>query len=69
MKDNYDFSQSIQNPYAKRLKQQITIELDEDTIGYFKNIAEEKGIPYQSIINLYLKDCAEIHRKLEISWI
>jgi len=69
MKDNYDFSQSIQNPYLKRLKQQITIDLDEDTIGYFKNIAEEKGISYQSIINLYLRDCAEIHRKLEISWI
>jgi len=62
MKDNYDFSQSIPNPYAKQLKKQITI-------GYFKNMSKEKGISYQSLINLYLKDCAETHRNLEISWL
>ena len=68
MKDNYDFSDSVQNPYAKRLKKQITIRIDEDTIEYFKKLAEEKGIPYQSLINLYLRDCAETHRKLSVKW-
>jgi predicted DNA binding CopG/RHH family protein len=69
MRDNYDFSQSIPNPYAKQLKKQITIELDENTIGYFKNMSKEKGISYQSLINLYLIDCAETNRNLEISWL
>jgi len=68
MRDNYDFSKSIKNPYAKRMKKQITIRLDEDTIDYFKNLAEEKGIPYQSLINLYLRDCAETHKKLKVEW-
>ena len=68
MKNNYDFSKSVQNPYAKRLKKQITIRIDEDTIEYFKNLAEEKGIPYQSLINLYLRDCAETHRKPNVQW-
>ncbi len=68
MRDNYDFSKSKRNPYAKRLKKQITIRIDEDTIEYFKDMAEEKGIPYQSLINLYLRDCAETHRKLKIKW-
>ena len=68
MRDNYDFSQSIPNPYAKRLKKQITIRLDENTIDYFKCLAEEKGIPYQSLINLYLRDCADIHRELNMKW-
>ncbi|MEM6486541.1 MAG: BrnA antitoxin family protein [Pseudomonadota bacterium] len=68
MRDNYDFSNSIPNPYAQKLKKQISIRLDEDTIAYFKNMAEAKGIPYQSLINLYLRDCAEAHRELEFSW-
>mgnify|MGYP001812794032 FL=1 len=68
MRDNYDFSESIPNPYAKRLKKQITIRLDEDTINYFKDLAEEKGIPYQSLINLYLRDCADSHRELKMKW-
>jgi len=68
MRNNYDFSQSIQNPYAKRLKKQITIRLDKNTIDYFKNLAEEKGIPYQSLINLYLRDCADSHRELNMKW-
>jgi len=68
MRDNYDFSQSIPNPYAKRLKKQITIRLDENTIDYFKDLAEEKGIPYQSLINLYLRDCADTHRELNMKW-
>ncbi len=68
MRDNYDFSESIRNPYAKRLKKQITIRLDENTINYFKDLAEEKGIPYQSLINLYLRDCADTHRELKMKW-
>ena len=68
MRNKYDFSKSVKNPYAKRLKKQITIRLDEDTIGYFKSLAEEKGIPYQSLINLYLQDCMAAHRKLSMKW-
>jgi len=68
MRDHYDFSESTPNPYAQRLKKQITIRLDEDTIGYFKTMAEQKGIPYQSLINLYLRDCAQSHRDLKLDW-
>ncbi len=68
MRDHYDFSKSKKNPYAKKLKKQITIRLDEDTIAYFKALAEQKGIPYQSLINLYLRDCAERSRDLKIKW-
>ena len=56
------------NPYAKRLKKQITIRLGTDIIDYFKRMSEETGIPYQSLINLYLRDCAEHHRKLSLQW-
>lgn len=68
MRDHYDFSKSKKNPYAKKLKKQITIRLDEDTIAYFKGLAEQKGIPYQSLINLYLRDCAERNRDLKLNW-
>ena len=68
MRDSYDFSNSIRNPYAKQMKKQITIRLDEDTISYFKEMADEKGIPYQSLINLYLRDCASTHRELKLEW-
>jgi predicted DNA binding CopG/RHH family protein len=68
MRDEYDFSKSKKNPYAKMTKRQITIRIDEDTVKYFKKMAEEKGVPYQSLINLYLKDCAESHRVLKIKW-
>ena len=68
MRDNYDFSNSIKNPYATKLKKQITIRIDQDTIDYFKSMAEEKEIPYQSLINLYLRDCAQSHRELNLSW-
>ena len=68
MRKNYDFSKSVPSPYAKRLKKQITIRLDEGTIAYFKDLAEEKGIPYQSLINLYLRDCALSQKKPEIDW-
>lgn len=68
MRESYDFSESVKNPYAKRLKKQITIRIDEETISYFKEMAEEKGLPYQSLINLYLRDCAIEHRQLETKW-
>ena len=68
MKNNYDFSDSIQIPYSKRLKKQSAIRLDENTIAYFKGLADDKGIPYQSLINMYLRDCAENHRKLSTKW-
>lgn len=68
MRKHYDFSESVPNPYVQKLKKQITIRLDEDTIEYFKRMAEEKGIPYQSLINLYLRDCAQAHRELKLHW-
>ncbi|MDQ5769056.1 MAG: BrnA antitoxin family protein [Candidatus Thiothrix sulfatifontis] len=68
MRETYDFSNAIKNPYAKRMKQQITIRIDQDTVDYFKAMADDKGIPYQSLINLYLRDCANTHKQLDISW-
>jgi len=68
MRKEYDFSAARKNPYASQLKKQITIRLDEESITYFKSISEEVGIPYQSLINLYLRDCAASHRKLNLSW-
>jgi uncharacterized protein (DUF4415 family) len=69
MRDNYDFSTGIKNPYAKRLKKQITIRLDPETIDYFKTIGASSNIPYQSLINLYLKDCAAHKKKLKMQWV
>ena len=68
MREEYDFSNATKNPYAKRLKKQITINIDADTIDYFKTMAASSGIPYQTLINLYLADCAPQKRKLAISW-
>ena len=68
MRKEYDFSAARKNPYASQLKKQITIRLDEESIGYFKSISEEVGIPYQSLINLYLRDCAASGRKLDLNW-
>ena len=68
MRKEYDFSKGRKNPYAKRLKKQITIRLDRPTIDYFKGIAESSGIPYQTLINLYLRDCAQNSRTLSLEW-
>ena len=68
MRKSYDFSKARRNPYAKRLKQQITIRLDKPTIQYFKDLSEDSGIPYQTLINLYLRDCAVTGRKLSMRW-
>ena len=68
MRKHYDFSKARRNPYAKRLKRQVTIRLDQDTIAYFKNLSDETGIRYQTLINLYLRECAASRKKLSFSW-
>ena len=68
MRKAYDFSKGKKNPYASRLKKQVTIRLEAGTIEYFKDLAEEVGIPYQTLINLYLRDCATSSRRLAMEW-
>ena len=70
MRDHYDFSKmkGKRNPYIKYLKQPVTMRLDKDSVDYFKSLAEESGIPYQTLINLYLRDCAANARKLDLKW-
>ena len=68
MRKEYDFSKAKKNPYANRLKRQVTIRLDEETIEYFKKLSEEAEIPYQTLINLYLRDCAASSRRLSLQW-
>ena len=70
MRDHYDFStmKRRKNPYIKHLKQPVTMRLDRDTVAYFKSMAQETGIPYQGLINLYLRDCAVQRRKLQMKW-
>ncbi len=70
MKKEYDFSgmKSRRNPYAAKLKRQVTIRMSDDVINYFKEMAEQTGIPYQSLINLYLRDCMTHDRKPDLAW-
>lgn len=70
MRAHYDFStmKGRKNPFVKYLKQPVTIRLDRDTVAYFKAMADQTGIPYQSLINLYLRDCAMRRRKLQMEW-
>lgn len=68
MKKQYDFSKAKRNPYIHDLKKQVTIRLDAETIQYFKNLSGDNGVPYQTLINLYLRECARKHKKLNISW-
>jgi len=70
MRDHYDFTKmkGRKNPYTKFLKQPVTMRIDRDTVSYFKSMAEETGIPYQTLINLYLRDCAVQERKLRMEW-
>ena len=68
MRDEYDFSTAKKNPYTQKLKKTITINIEEDTIKYFKSQSEENGIPYQTLINLYLSDCVKNKKKLQINW-
>lgn len=70
MRKHYDFSKmkGKKNPYIKFLKQPVTMRLDKDSLEYFKSLSEESGIPYQTLINLYLRDCAANERKLDLKW-
>ena len=70
MRDKYDIKElnPRKNPYSKRLKKQITININVETVDYFKDMAEQTGIPYQTLINLYLSDCAENKRELKMAW-
>jgi predicted DNA binding CopG/RHH family protein len=68
VKKQYDFSKARPNPYAKRLKKQITLRLDQPTLTYFKNLGERLGMPYQTLINMYLRDCAEHRKELRLQW-
>ena len=70
MKKEYEFSKMKvrKNPYASKLKRQVTIRMGGDVVAYFKNLAEETGIPYQTLINLYLRDCVAHNRKPDLSW-
>ena len=68
MRKNYSFKKARRNPYARKLKKQITIRLDEQTLAYSKTLAEETVIPYQTLINLYLRDCAESKKELNLEW-
>lgn len=68
MRSEYDFSQSRKNPYTKQLNRQITIRLDTAAVDYFKKMAAELGMPYQNLINLYLRDCATEKRRLAFQW-
>ena len=70
MREHYDFSKmkGRKNPYIKYLKQPVTMRLDTDSVDYFKSLSEESGIPYQTLINLYLRDCATNKRKLNMQW-
>jgi uncharacterized protein (DUF4415 family) len=70
MRKEYDFEnmKGCKNPYTKNLKKQVTIRIGVDIIEYFKNQAEETGVPYQNLINLYLRDCVQSNRKLSLNW-
>jgi len=70
MKSEYDLStmKVRKNPYASKLKKSVTMRLSEDVVTYFKNMAREAGVPYQSLINLYLRDCVTKHRQVQIAW-
>lgn len=70
MKAEYDLSRmkSRKNPYAAKLKKPVSMRLSEDVLDYFKNMASDAGVPYQSLINLYLRDCVMKHRKVQIDW-
>ncbi len=68
MRKEYDFSKSRKNPYSKALKRQITIRIEEETIDYFKKLATESGIPYQNLINMFLRECAQSRKKPVMKW-
>ncbi len=68
MRASYDFSKARRNPYAKRLKKQVTIRLDAPTLDYFRDLSEEIGVPYQTLINLYLRECVVEGKRPSLAW-
>jgi len=68
MRDEYDFSKSVKNPYAKKVKKQISIKIEVETIEYFKQLSQKVGIPYQNLINSYLTDCAAKQLEPKLEW-
>ena len=68
MRKSYDFSKARRNPYARKLKKQITIRVDEQTLAYFKTLADETGIPYQTLINSFLRECAVARKRPSMKW-
>lgn len=68
MNKNYDFSKAVKNPYAKRLKRPITINVDHDTIAYFQAMADDLAIPYETLVTMYLRECAESGKRLRLQW-
>ena len=68
MKKEYNFSKSMKNPYTKKLKKQISIRIEKETVEYFKKLASEIDIPYQNLMNMYLRECAEQNKKPNIHW-
>ena len=68
MRKHYDFSQAKPNPYAKRLEREITVRLDERTVAYFEALSEETGIPYRTLMNLYLRECTASRKRLALRW-
>ena len=68
MRKQYDFPKSVKNPYLKKPKRQVTIRLDEETIAYFKELSRQNSIPYQNLINLYLRECAQAGKRISIKW-
>jgi predicted DNA binding CopG/RHH family protein len=68
MRKQYNLSQAQPNPYAKRLKKEVTLRLDEQTVAYFERLAEETGIPYRTLITLYLRECAASRKRLALQW-
>jgi len=69
MRKHYEFSDARKNPYARRLKKQVTLRLDEAILTYFRALGSESGIPYQSLINMYLRDCAQHRKRLRLDWL
>lgn len=68
MREEYDFSESRKNPYAAKLSKRIALRVDVSVIDYFKTVAQEVGVPYQSLIKLYLSECAAVNKRLNLPW-
>jgi uncharacterized protein (DUF4415 family) len=68
MGKSYDFAKSVPSSYVRKAKRQITIRLDGDTVDYFKSLSKQSGVPYQNLINLYLRDCAAAKKRLKMAW-